>query len=499
MRHRSLLNTTARCAAVAALVTTPALVAVPAASADGTTQQAPAQQKKPAGVAPTADFNNDGHADLATAAPEGTVDGTKNAGYVAVVYGSAQGADTDHHKVVSPEGVDENERFGTELVTRDLDGDGYTDLVAAGMNGTSKLYVYWGGKDGLSKKPTTIDNSQAGGDVKNLTAGDFDGDGTVDLAVAGTSTEGLDGPFLHELRGPFKRDGSPTAVRKAADFGEVEPDDMVAGDLTGDGKDDLVSFHSFQGTAETTQYFTGSEKGLKKGSKSVPTLPYGYNATVGDVNGDGYGDLVVRRVKGESVEGQPTEAGAVEVIYGSKKGPTRKREVIDQDTAGVPGVGEEGELDDDAPSGGGGDQFGYDLSAGDVNGDGYADIAVGVPYEDNKAGRDVGSVVLLKGASKGLSGAGAQAFTQDSKGVPGIDEADDNFGAAVSLLDTDGDGKDDLAVGAPGEDAQQDDSGAAWVLRGTSKGVTSKGAVSFGPENIDAPTTQAALGSVFPS
>lgn len=68
---------------------------------------------------------------------------------------------------------------------------------------------------------------------------------------------------------------------------------------------------------------------------------------------------------------------------------------------------------------------------------------------------------------------------------------------AVRLVDTDGDGKDDLAVGAPHEDGAQSTSGAAWVLRGQSGGLTTSGVVSFGPDSLGAPEAGAALGAGF--
>ncbi|MEI5099364.1 FG-GAP repeat protein [Streptomyces sp. PmtG] len=142
--------------------------------------------------------------------------------------------------------------------------------------------------------------------------------------------------------------------------------------------------------------------------------------------------------------------------------------------------------------------FGFDISAGDINADGYADVAVGVPGEDVKAGtknvEDAGSVVILKGAKGGLSGTGAQAFTQSAKGVPGASEKDDRFGTRVLLSDLNGDKKADLTVAAPWEDGTVLNSGAAWVFKGSATGVTTSGATSFGPAALGAPEKGARLG-----
>ena len=176
----------------------------------------------------------------------------------------------------------------------------------------------------------------------------------------------------------------------------------------------------------------------------------------------------------------------MEVLYGSEDGPGDRRTKLTQNSAGVPGTNEEG------------DQFGQDLAAGDVNADGFADIAVGVGHEDIPQGEDNGAVVLLKGSRGGLSGAGSQAFDQAGPGVPGAAEAGDRFGSAVLLQDTDGDGHSDLALGTPGEDgATLTDTGAVWVLRGAPAGLTTDGVVSFGPGALGAPEADAHLGEDF--
>ncbi|MGY1437425.1 FG-GAP repeat protein [Streptomyces reniochalinae] len=116
---------------------------------------------------------------------------------------------------------------------------------------------------------------------------------------------------------------------------------------------------------------------------------------------------------------------------------------------------------------------------GDVTGDGYADIAVGVPSEAVR-GTDAGAVVLLKGSADGVSATGAQAFHQETTGVPGVAEDGDRFGSSVHLADIDGTGEADLFAAAEGEDiGTVADAGAVWVLRGASSGLTTSGVTSF--------------------
>ena len=141
-----------------------------------------------------------------------------------------------------------------------------------------------------------------------------------------------------------------------------------------------------------------------------------------------------------------------------------------------------------------GDQFGYSLAAGDVTGDGYPDIAVGVPGEDVGSVRDTGAVVLLKGSAAGLTGTGAQAFHQSTSGVTGVSEESDYFGRTVALTDVNADHRADLAVATPYEDGAYADSGAVWVLRGATSGLTTTGITSFGPGALGAPEKEARFG-----
>ncbi|MDW6065806.1 FG-GAP-like repeat-containing protein [Streptomyces sp. FXJ1.4098] len=476
MRHRS-IATAVRCAMVAALVTAPALLST---STAGAAEQG-ATGTSLAGAAPRADFDKDGHPDVVVSAPAATVGGKTRAGYVAVVYGSATGADITHRQIISREtaGVPgdpaDGAWFGYRTVARDLDGDGYTDLAVQSA-GDSPVTVLWGSAGGLTGGTALPDSTSTDDGI--LAGGDFNGDGHADLVAEGTG-EGE----LRVLYGPFTRQGTAATANTLNTGRTFGPTEMVAGDINGDGSDDLVTTHAFEEMSEPSLYWKGGASGLG----SAPTrIDHAASGTIGDVDKDGYADLIIRTVPGNVVENLPYDHGTIKVLYGSASGPGATRtKVIDQNTAGVPGVNEDG------------DQFGYSLSAGDVNGDGYADVAVGIPYEDLDGGVDAGSVVQLYGGAGGLSGTGAQAFTQDTAGVPGAAEAGDHFGAAVRLGDTDGDGKDDLAVGAPDEDGTYTSSGAAWVLRGGTGGLTTTGVVSFGPNALGVPEADAQLGRGF--
>lgn len=126
-----------------------------------------------------------------------------------------------------------------------------------------------------------------------------------------------------------------------------------------------------------------------------------------------------------------------------------------------------------------GDRLGASLATGDFDGDGDTDLAVGVPGENT--GR--GAVVAFTNAGNGIGlPAAARAFDQDSPGVPGRAEAGDRFGAALAAgqLGFPGAPADDLAVGAPGENAS---AGSVTFLPGTTtSGLTGAGSTVVGQD-----------------
>ncbi len=156
----------------------------------------------------------------------------------------------------------------------------------------------------------------------------------------------------------------------------------------------------------------------------------------GDINGDGFGDLVVTEY------GRTRLQGGIHVLYGTASGLTADArgtapddQFLTQDSPGVPDQSEDA------------DEWGAALAVGDFNGDRCADVAIGAPGEDQTAG----AVTVLYGSPTGLTTTGAQFITQNNWHVPDDPEPNDRFGAALAAGDFDGDGRADLAVGSPGE------------------------------------------------
>src|SRR3989304_2178809 len=183
-----------------------------------------------------------------------------------------------------------------------------------------------------------------------------------------------------------------------------------------------------------------------------------------DFNGDGFDDLAIG-VLLEDV-GSIVDAGAVNVIYGTANLLSAANDqFFTQNTTNIEDTAEAS------------DNFGFALTSGDFNGDGFDDLAIGVPLEDVGSIVDAGAVNVIYGTSGGLSTFNDQIFTQDTTDIVDkiTDTAEDRdqFGSALTSGDFNGDGFDDLAIGVGREDVDSiANAGAVNVIYGTSGGLT---------------------------
>jgi hypothetical protein len=256
--------------------------------------------------------------------------------------------------------------------------------------------------------------------------GDFNDDGWADLAIAV----------------PFEDVGTP-AVTEA---GAVN-----------------VLYGSAAGlTSTNNQFFTEADAGLSPSAEDQ----FGTGIAVGDFDADGFSDLAVAAPLA-AVQGL-SGAGRLAVFFGSSGGlKTSNAQVVTQDI--VPGRPVQGKAG-----------FGFSLATGDFNNDGYTDLAIGTPGEDVGGRTDAGSTSVVYGSSTGLTGSGADFWTQNSPGIVNIAEADDNFGNTVVAGDFDGDGFSDLVSGVPGESiGTKASAGAVNVIYGSASGLTSSGNQSW--------------------
>ncbi|QIJ62637.1 FG-GAP-like repeat-containing protein [Streptomyces sp. JB150] len=446
------------------------------------------------------DFNGDGFPDLAIGAPDSTVGTQAEAGAISVLYGASSGLSTSRKQVLTwadRPASPVRARYGSALHSADLDRDGYADLLSrvegapGSAYGGEALVVNWGGPRGLTAAPTVLRDVPADF-VGRYTTGDFDGDRNPDIVTEGNGEPGSVGDGT-VLRGPFTRDGA-NAAEASFPFVPGDPyhfsEGFAAGDVTGDGIADLaVNIHSIDGDSGTgaIALLAGgpsgfTHKGVLKDAQG--RIVRGDDMEIGDLNRDGYGEIVV----GHFVDGTdydvdlPVKGGALIVTYGGPNGvsTTRKPVYLNQDTPGVPGVGEWR------------DGMGTALSIADTDGDGYQDVVTGLPGEDFDGLTDAGSVLVLRGSANGLTGTGAKVFSQNTAGVPGTAEKGDRFGAETALSDPDRNKRHSLVAAAPAENAGN---GSVWHVPATSTGITASGSLTFGGATLGAPSAGARFGA----
>jgi hypothetical protein len=159
-----------------------------------------------------------------------------------------------------------------------------------------------------------------------------------------------------------------------------------------------------------------------------PTAPdWSPVGTIADFDKNGYGDLAV------SDTPYNKQSGSVVVLRGGAKGAASSYR-LSQSTAGVATAAAKDE------------QFGFSVSAGDTDHDGYPDLAVGVPYETAGSAKGAGGVHVLRGGRSGLTGAGSRWFSRATAGVPGNAVSQAAFGVHVRLRDVNRDGYADLLI-----------------------------------------------------
>ncbi|MGN9893300.1 hypothetical protein [Micromonospora sp. L31] len=378
------------------------------------------------------DFNGDRYDDLAIGDSDEVDAGNKShAGGVWVVPGSSSGlvfSSTKHFNQSSagvPGAAESQDRFGAALAAGDINGDGREDLAVGAWGeaiGTKteagSVTVLYGGSTGLTATGAQFLQQDQAGVPGAAERNDKFG---FSLAIGKVNNNRYNDLVIGA---PFENDG--------ASWNGTGMVTLMWGSPTG------VS--SAGATAVTGAGILGSI-----GQAGTYAWYLGETLAIGDVNGDGLGEVVAGA---PSAQTPHIYGGLVAVFTGRTAGLSGSAvRVVTQRTAGVPGEPEDN------------DRFGASVATGDVTGDGRADVLVGSPGEEVGPTDEGGVVTLLKGSAAGITGSGAQAFDQNHPNIPGTVERGDKFGASVAVLNLNGTGPLDAVVTSVGEEVTGDTPG----------------------------------------
>ena len=351
-------------------------------------------------VASAGDVNGDGYSDVIVGVPSYT-NGQTNEGAAFVYHGSATGINTIAAAMV--ESNQANASMGNSVASAgDVNGDGYSDVIVGapvydnGQTDEGVAFVYHGSATGINTTAAaTVESNQASAQmgVSVASAGDVNGDGYSDVIVG---ANGYDNGQTNE-GAAFVYHGSASGISTTA-AAMVESNQVSAnmgysvasaGDVNGDGYSDVIVGAYWYDNGQTDEgaafVYHGSPTGINTTaaafveSNQVNAFMGSSVASAGDVNGDGYSDVIVGAFNYDN--GQ-TDEGAAFVYHGSASGiSTTAAAMVESNQASA--------------------WMGYSVaSAGDVNGDGYSDVIVGAHQYDNGQ-TDEGAAFVFMGNSPG--------------------------------------------------------------------------------------------------
>ncbi|MEU6659069.1 hypothetical protein [Streptomyces sp. NPDC046821] len=433
------------------------------------------------------DFDRDGYDDYVTALTTRNKFRQPTAYHLLVLPGSAKGLDPERRRTYR------NAYYGP-LLRGDLDGDGYTDLAATQVDRHAKdrtlrdapwrTVILPGGRKGLGD-PIPV---KVAGLVSARAVVDVDGDGSLDLVDPGHHPNAIDTQLPDRqglvAYGPFGKDGTPARTAELKDA--ASPGDATSGDFDGDGYGDVLFTDPDPGPEDAdpppldgpaVTYFRGSPRGLTPAPPPKNLGNETYDGVMVPRSGDVDGDGITDILAPGYRDVGVAEgpaSGRLTVAYGSKSGVGGGRPNSVFDQE-TPGVPGDSQ---------GKDGFGRGAGTGDVNGDGHPDLVVNTPGEDQGDGR----FTLLPGGPGGPpTGSHATAFDLDTPGVPGRHDPSggDGFGATFPLLDVNGDGRSDVVATAPG---YRRGKGGLWLFPGTPDGLAAAGRIQYlNPSDLGLP------------
>ncbi|MDP3274100.1 MAG: FG-GAP-like repeat-containing protein [Deltaproteobacteria bacterium] len=382
------------------------------------------------------DFNGDGFGDVAVGASNVAPGGRMGAGVVQVFYGSAAGIGTTPSAVI--EGVNAGDGLGSAVASAgDVNGDGYADLIVGADTG-DKAQIYLGGAGGLATSPGAVlegptpEYDYFGRSIAGV--GDVNGDGYADIVIGAPYTARMGLPRVGSASVFL---GSSVGIARTPYlvlYGQAEDNNFgeavaSGGDLNGDGFGDFAigapnATPGGRQSAGVVSVFQGSRTGpsmmpsriIEGGVNEL----FGGAISSGDLDADGYSDLAITAQAATT----PTGTGEIRIFAGGSAGPVA---VPRQRVQGPSMIF----------------AFGLPMSAtSDLNGDGMADLIVGVPFLSPSARTDAGGALIFAGQLAGMLSSSATV-------IEGPTSAE-RLGQSLAISgDINGDGISDFLLGSP--------------------------------------------------
>ncbi|MBL8615034.1 MAG: FG-GAP repeat protein [Deltaproteobacteria bacterium] len=405
------------------------------------------------------DVNGDGYDDIIVGAPGAANGSIATAGAAYLFHGSSSGVAAAPNLTLR--GGVTNDYFGFSVDSAgDVDQDGFDDVIIGAVyaeNGpkvdAGAAYIYHGTSSGVS---STVSRTLLGSEAGDLFgyfvagAGDVNGDGYDDVAISAVHADGVapDTGAVSVHHGSASGVSSTAAItlRGASANERIGEPVAGAGDVNGDGYDDIIYGVPYRNSTTVTGagaavIHHGGASGISAspsrtltGSQTDELL--GFRADgAGDVNNDGYDDVVIGHVRWDT--SAHVDAGAVSIYPGSSSGVSTTPSAMITGTAARMNVGH-------AAAG-----------AGDVNGDGFADIIFGAPFYTHSGLTWAGVAYVHHGhcVTNCREDEDGDGFYVGGDGPQDCDDEDDAVGAASTFYvdtDNDGFGSADPTVACPG-------------------------------------------------
>jgi hypothetical protein len=392
------------------------------------------------------DFDGDGRQELVVGLPRA---GVQHAGAVVVL--AARRHRITQSSLEGPAASERGDAFGTSVASGDFDADGYADLAIGAplerpegrRRRLGAVTVLDGSSAGVSAegRQVFVGNRSTSRDFRiayglSLVAGDLNRDGFADLAVSMPGSDAIEAEFPFFGSGSIELlFGGPAGLSRLASRVLQRPHKstgsfghgLALGDIDADGNLDLIE--SAEGDDSVApvgheSYCRGAPNGptacrsLRRHEDYGPT-----SMAVGDVNGDGYQDIVLglhvwRHLRLDPSESHPV--GAIKVWPGGPRGPRRRPLEFTQNSRGIPGS------DSGYRQG-----FGFTVAVTRLDGDRYADIVTGAPEDSTKSG--YGTITTIRGGPRGYLRHGSRRYTGLGFGLPRARRR--VFGIATTVLD----------------------------------------------------------------